>query len=99
MYINYELSQSTKPKIGYVGDNEYLLQNLLKFKPQNNPFSTNTWIKQFFFGRGRPSEVYYFIVSTTSEHQFLQLYIQLISEVSLEYLSVDLGTLRTYPIF
>ena len=21
--INYELSQSTKPKIGYVGDNEY----------------------------------------------------------------------------
>ena len=32
MYINYELSQSTKPKIGYVGDNEYLLQNLLKFK-------------------------------------------------------------------
>ena len=45
MDINYELSQSTKPKIGYVGDNEYLLQNLLKFKPQNNPFSTNTWIK------------------------------------------------------
>ena len=44
MDINYELSQSTKPKIGYVGDNEYLLQNLLKFKPQNNWFSTNTWI-------------------------------------------------------
>ena len=43
--VYYELSQSTKPKIGYVGDNEYLLQNLLKFKPQNNPFSTNTWIK------------------------------------------------------
>ena len=45
MDINYELSQSTKPKIGYVGDNEYLLQNLLKFKPQNNWLSTNTWIK------------------------------------------------------
>ena len=44
-------------------------------------------------------QVYYFIVSTTSQHQFLQLYIQLISEVSLEYLSADLGTLRTYTIF
>ena len=42
MDINYELSQSTKLKIGYVGDNEYLIQNLLKFKPQNNWFSTNT---------------------------------------------------------
>ena len=30
--IIYELSQFTKPKIGYVGDNEYLLQNFLKFK-------------------------------------------------------------------
>ena len=38
--INYDLSQSTKPKIGYVGDNEYLLQNLFKFKPQNNRFES-----------------------------------------------------------
>ena len=45
MDINYELSQSTKTKIGYVGDNDYLLQNVLKFKPQNKGFSTNTWIK------------------------------------------------------
>ena len=44
-------------------------------------------------------QVYYFMVSTTSEQQFLQLYIRLVSEVSLEYLSADLGTLRTYPIF
>ena len=40
-----------------------------------------------------------FNVSTTSQQQFLQLYIQLISEVSLEYLSADLGIIRTYPIF
>ena len=44
-------------------------------------------------------QVYSFNVSTTSQQQFLQLYIQLISEVSLEYLSADLGIIRTYPIF
>ena len=44
-------------------------------------------------------QVYYFIVSTTYQQQFLKLYMQLISEVSLEYLSADLGSLRTYPIF
>ena len=44
-------------------------------------------------------QVYYFNISTTSQQQFLQLKIQLISEVSLEYLSADLGILRTYPIF
>ena len=41
-------------------------------------------------------QVYYFIVSTTSQHQFLQLYIQLISELSLEYLSVDPSELIQY---